>query len=204
MDTTQSSPTGIRMGREDRKQSLLLAAQRHVNPDTGRLPADQVKGVYAELAREFGLEPSSVSTYLPSSIKPTAGETLAYARSRRSAKAAERREVLVAAPAPVVAPRAPSEVARPEPPQVLGFEGAGVAPAALAEALDAFAARLTAGKDAEIAQVREQVAALQAENQRLMAEVYRLERRLGQVQEALSNRNGPLKSVKRPFALREG
>src|SRR5688572_11743758 len=111
MDTIESSPLTARADREERKQALLLAAQRHVNPDTGRLPADQVKAIYADLAREFGLEPSSVATYLPSDIRPTPAETLAYARSRRSANAAQRREQRVVAPEPVVVPSDPVEVA---------------------------------------------------------------------------------------------
>jgi hypothetical protein len=204
MDTTQSSPVAVRSGREDKKQALLLAAQRHLNPDTGRLPADQVKGIYAGLAREFGLEPSSVATYLPSTIKPTSAETLAYARSRRSAKAAQRREEPVAAGELVGVRPVPSEVVPKEAPVAARVDGAEVLPIDLAKALEAFTASLTAAKDEEIAQVREQVAALEADNQRLMAELYRLERRLGQVQAVLANGNSRVKSVARPFVLRQG
>src|SRR4029079_9475094 len=96
-----SSPPAAGAGREERRQALLLAVQRRVNPDTDRLPADKATPIYADLAREFGLEPGSVAAYLPSTIKPTQAEILAYARSRRSAVAAERRELRLVAAEPV-------------------------------------------------------------------------------------------------------
>jgi hypothetical protein len=204
MDTTQSSPVAVRIGREERKQALLLAAQSRVNPDTGRLPADQVKEIYADLAAQFNLEPSSVATYLPSTIKPTSAETLAYARSRRSAKAAQRREEPVAPEEPVVAPPEPSVSTQKEAPKMARVEGTGVVPASLGDALAAFAASLTAAKDQEITQLRERIAALEADNERLMAEVYRLNTKLGKVQEVLGNGNTPVKSVARPLVLKEG
>jgi hypothetical protein len=184
-------------------QALLQAAERHLNPETGRLPAEQVKEIYAELAGEFGLEPSSVATYLPSSIKPTSAETLAYARSRRSAKAAQRREESAAAP-PIVVPPSPAVVAPQPPPAAVRLEGAAIAPMDLAKAMEAFSASITAGKDQEIAQLRGQITALEAENQRLMAELYRLEKRLGQAHDVLGKGNGAAKSMTRPFALRGG
>src|SRR5688500_12609378 len=63
--TAEGRPTADPTGRAERDQALLLAAHRHVNPETGRLPADQAKAVYADLAEEFGLGPSSVAAYLP-------------------------------------------------------------------------------------------------------------------------------------------
>jgi hypothetical protein len=202
MERTSSRPIAARADREERRQALLLAAQRHLNPETGRLPADQVKGIYAELAREFGLEPSSVATYLPSTLKPTSAETLAYARSQRSAKAAQRREELVVAKAPVAAPPEPSAAAPEALPPVARVSRAGGLPADLAQALEAFAAALTAGKEQEMAQLRGQIAALEADNQRLMAEVYRLERRLQQVQAVLGNGDSPVRPAP-PRRIRE-
>lgn len=183
-------------------QSLLRAAERFLNPETGRLPAARVKEIYAELAREFGLEPSSVATYLPSSIKPTSGETLAYARSQRSAKAAQRREDAVTPPARPYTYTAPAPVPPPPPEAAVRVEGASVFSGDVAKALEAFTASVVAVKEQEMAQLREQVAALQAENQRLMAELYRLEKRLGQANDELGKGHGAGKPLNRPFVLR--
>src|SRR4051794_40973176 len=111
MESTPPSPAAGRSSREERQQALLAAAERHVNPETGRFPADRVKEIYAELAQEFGLEPSSVATYLPSPLKPPSAEPLSYPRPRRSATAAQRREERAAGPAPAgVSPEPPAPI----------------------------------------------------------------------------------------------
>jgi hypothetical protein len=55
--------------------------RKRVDPETGRLRAEDAARVYREVADLFGLSASGVILRTPSEIKPTNQETLAFARS---------------------------------------------------------------------------------------------------------------------------
>jgi len=87
-------PPGIKLfGEEKRRRDREIADEvvKHVDPDTGRLPAAVAQKVYHDIGRIFGLSASGIILRTPAQIKPTNQETLEYARSQKGKTPPEER-----------------------------------------------------------------------------------------------------------------
>lgn len=112
-DTTQEP----RLKRRDAtvQQRVREAAQRYINPETGRIPAARATLAYRELAEEFQRTAGTVSNYLKG-LTPTAAECAALRWERE-------RERTGAEPRAAAAPAAPrvAVVSRPAEPEEIDY-----------------------------------------------------------------------------------